>query len=103
MAAHAGTIVEEFIPYSFTESYRAASAERRSELREAYVDAYKRTTGAGFAIASFTDVRSHLDDVVVIDVGEDLGQPRDITECSLKTGDIAMRQFYDTIGGKRNE
>lgn len=72
-AVDGATLVEEFIPYGFKEAYVVADDATRVALREDYIDTYKKVCGAGFTPKSLHDVRSHGDDVILIDVGEDIG------------------------------
>lgn len=91
------TIIEEFIPYTFGEAYNRASADQRTQLRVRYIDTYKRICGAGFTPASLHDVRSHGDDVVVIDVGEDIGGHMPIELCHMSVILKAESSLRDMI------
>jgi hypothetical protein len=91
------TIIEEFIPYTFGEAYKEAPEDQRAILRERYIDTYKRICGAGFTPASLHDVRSHGDDVVVIDVGEDIGGHMPIELCHLSVILKAESSLRDMI------
>lgn len=87
-------IIEEFIPYTFREAYSIASDEQKKTLEEAFVDTYKRVAGAGFGPFSLHDARSHGDDVVLIDMGEDIGAPKQIDRCDLSISKYAIESFY---------
>ena len=82
-AVDGAMIIEEYIPYTFKEAYIRADEDQHSILRENYLQTFKRIHGAGFTPMSLHDVRSHGDDVVVIDVGEDIGGHSPIDSCDL--------------------
>lgn len=67
------TLVEEFIPYTFKEAYGLAAVDGKKILESGFKDVFKRVYGAGFSPQNLHDVRSHGHDVVVIDVGADIG------------------------------
>lgn len=69
------TIVEEFIPLSFKEAYMHSSANKQQIMKNNFINTYKTLVEIGFSPLSLHDVRSHGDDVVVIDFGNDLGPP----------------------------
>lgn len=94
-AVDGATIVEEYIPHTFKEAYLLSEEESRQELRSGYIDAYKRICGAGFNPASLHDVRSRGNDVVVIDVGEDIGGHMPISSCDLSIILRAESSFRD--------
>jgi len=58
---------------------------------------YKRVVGAGFSPRSFHDVKSRELDVVMIEVGEDLGAPALIDSYSLSVVIDAKRNFRQII------
>jgi len=66
-------ILEEYIPYDFREAYKQADEMGKPLLAEKFIETYKRIVGAGFNPVSLHDVRSHGNDVVVVDFGSDLG------------------------------
>lgn len=82
-AVDGAMIIEEYIPFTFKEAYARAEDDQRTLLRENYLQTYKRIYGAGFTPMSLHDVRSHGEDVVVIDVGEDIGGHAPIDSCDL--------------------
>ena len=86
-------IIEEFIPYTFREAYELADGTRKISLQRAFVDTYKRVAGAGFGPFSLHDARSHGDDVVLIDMGEDIGAPKEIDRCNLSISKYAIEAF----------
>lgn len=90
-------IIEEYIPYTFKEAYSHADEDRRLTLRENYLQTFKRIYGAGFNPMSLHDVRSHGEDVVVIDVGEDIGGHTPIDLCHLSVILKAESSFRDMI------
>jgi hypothetical protein len=87
-------IVEEHIPYAFKEAYAEASVERRELLQQNFITTYKRVAGAGFWPISLHDARSRGDDVVLIDMGEDIGSPKDIDRCHVSVGAYALQAFH---------
>ena len=92
------TIVEEYIDFSFREAYESTSdVDVRAELHARYIDTFKRIVGAGFAPMSLSDVRSHGEDVVLIDVGEDIGGQSSITSCRLDVANTAESHFSSLI------
>ena len=97
-AIEGATLVEEFIPYTFFEAYKTANQKQRSALEECFKNTYLKIIGAGFNPTSLHDLRSHGDDVVVIDVGEDLGPPRPINSCDLSAVLNAEKQFRYITG-----
>lgn len=90
-------IIEEFIPYSFREAYELATSTRKIALQKAFVDTYKRVFGAGFGPFSLHDARSHGDDVVLIDMGEDIGSPKEIDRCNLSISKYALEAFQRIV------
>lgn len=52
------TLVEEFIPHTFIDAYRASDEQNKALLESNFVEAYKRIRGAGFKPVSFHDIRS---------------------------------------------
>lgn len=96
-AVDGATIVEEYIPFEFSFAYAQGNEATRSLLRERFIDTYKRISGAGFSPQSLHDVRSHGDDVVVIDVGEDIGGHISIDRCDLSVVVKAEQSFRDRI------
>lgn len=97
-AVDGATIIEEYIPYTFKEAYSQSNEDQRSELRENYISTYKKIHGAGFKPASLHDVRSHGNDVVVVDVGEDVGGYMSINLCDLSVIVKAEDSFRGMIG-----
>jgi len=73
IAVDSATIIEEFIPLEFIQAYKFADEGEREQLENGFLCTYKRIYGSGFSPTSLHDLRSHGDDVVVVDVGEDIG------------------------------
>jgi len=96
-AVDGATIIEEYIPYTFKEAYTRADEDQRVILRENYLKTFKRIYGAGFTPMSLHDVRSHGEDVVVIDVGEDIGGHTPIDSCDLSVIIKAESSFRGMI------
>ncbi|MCA9332860.1 hypothetical protein KDA00_03220 [Candidatus Saccharibacteria bacterium] len=71
--AHSATVIEEFIPHSVREAYKHGDQKTRQRLESSFINTYCRLVSAGFYPASLHDARSHGDDIVIIDFGEDLG------------------------------
>ena len=67
------TLVEEFIPYTFGEAYKAADPKCRERLENEFIRTVLALYRAGFNPKSLHDIRSHGEDVVLVDFGEDLG------------------------------
>ncbi len=78
------TWLEEFVPFTYEQAYTIANDEERAKLKEQFTETYLRIEGAGFAPKAMHDLRSHGTDVVVIDVGEDLGGWSENVQCDLR-------------------
>jgi hypothetical protein len=89
------TWVEEFIPYTYKEAYDTGDDQHRSELKRRFVETFLRMEGVGFAPKGLHDLRSHGEDVVVVDVGEDLGGWKENDYCDLGAY-IRAEQFFRT-------
>lgn len=77
------TWVEEFIPYTFRDAFRIADEEQKATLKNDFIRTYLKMEGVGFAPQGLHDIRSRGTDVIVIDVGEDLGGWKENTYCDL--------------------
>lgn len=87
------TWVEEFIPHTFKEAYIVGDEQRRRELKVRFVETFLRMEGVGFAPKGMHDLRSHGEDVVAIDVGEDLGGWKENDYCDLGAY-VRAEQFF---------
>lgn len=67
------TLVEEFAPLTLKEAYSFADDVGRLVLAQEFSRTYGLVMEQGFRPLSWHDTRSHGDDVVLIDFGEDLG------------------------------
>lgn len=67
------TIVEEFIPLSLKDAYRSAPGNDKQSIQKSFDFTYGQVRNLGFNPYSLHDIRSHGNDVVMIDFGEDLG------------------------------
>lgn len=94
------TWVEEFVPHTFEEAYKAATDEERVALENELYQLYLRIEGAGFKLSSekLHDLRSHGTDVIMIDVGEDVGGHLKIDSCNLEARDRAEKKTMKTLG-----
>lgn len=72
-AVDGATIIEEFIPHTFREAYDKQDATGQASLRQKFLATFTAICQAGYWPNSLHDVRSRGDDVVMIDVGEDVG------------------------------
>lgn len=97
IAVDGATIIEEFIPLTLKDAYAKADNEARNQLRESYITTFKCIYGAGFNPTSLHDVRSHGNDIVVIDVGEDIGGYVPIDVCDLAIIPKAEASFRNII------
>lgn len=80
------TWVEEFIPYTFNDAHKQVDETQKHVMEEQYIQTYLRIEGAGFRpLGALHDIRSRGMDVVMIDVGEDIGGQRQIETCGLDT------------------
>lgn len=89
------TWVEEFVPYAFKEAFDLGDNEHKVRMKKCFIETYLRMEGAGFAPKGVHDLRSRGEDVVVIDVGEDLGGWKENDYCDLKAHARA-EQFFKT-------
>lgn len=67
------TIVEEFILYTLEEAFQRGDSIIRESLRSEYLDVCSKLALCGFNTSSLHDARSRGSDVVLIDMGSDLG------------------------------
>lgn len=72
-ARQGALIVEEYIPFTLRQAYEIANEATKQKLERQFVEMYGKVIDAGFRPGSLHDVRSHGDDVVMVDFGEDLG------------------------------
>jgi hypothetical protein len=92
------TWVEEFIPYTFREAHKQADRAQQRSLEDQYAQMYLRIEGAGFKpLGALHDVRSHGTDVVMIDVGEDIGGKVDIQSCDIDAKTRARQSLAGVI------
>lgn len=66
-------LVEEFIPYTFKEAYDKGAPNVQEKLKSEFEHMYETIAELGFYAVSFHDIRSRVDDLVMIDFGIDLG------------------------------
>lgn len=93
------TWVEEFIPYTFMDVHKQARDIHRSDLEEQYLQTYLRIKGAGFSpLGALHDVRSRGADVVMIDVGADIGGQMRIQSCGVNTKTEAEQSLEQAVG-----
>lgn len=85
--------VEEFVPLAFKEAFHLGNEVQKENLKKAFFETYLKIEGAGFLPKSVYDFRSHGEDVVVIDVGEDLGSWKEIDQCDMGSYARAERFF----------
>jgi len=93
--------IEEFIPYTLKDAYKlATSPERKKALENQFYQTYMRIIGAGFGpIIRLHDLRSRGNDVVMIDVGEDIGN-RNATTPTLSEDcvrNMAAQEFSSIV------
>ncbi len=92
------TWVEEFIPYTFREAHKRADRAQQRSLENQYAQTYLRIEGAGFKpLGALHDIRSRGTDVVMIDVGEDIGGKRDIQSCDISARARAEQSLAGVI------
>ncbi len=100
--AEGASLVEEYIPYSLKEAFDMATDEGKKRILEELARIYELLFSNGFWPRIMTDVRSRVDDAVVIDLGEDLGgasseqrEPYDISDVVTHTlGEKALVFLY---------
>ncbi len=91
-AIDGATIVEEFIPFRFGEAFALAEPDKQAQMRSSFLQTVMRIHEVGFAPLSLHDVRSHGDDVVLIDFGSDLGPP--YAKTSGLTSAVQAENFF---------
>ena len=89
--AHAATIVEEYIRFSFIE---ALALGERAQLLTQLGRTVGVLTNLGFPVLGLHDVRSRGEDVVWVDFGEDLGPAGVVTIATASVLDDAL-QFLE--------
>lgn len=72
------TIIEEFIPFTVEEAYRSSDSGQQDALESTFIHTYTSAAQAGFWPLSLHDTRSRGGDVVMIDMGEDIGSPHPV-------------------------
>lgn len=72
-AQRGATIIEEYIPYTFRDAYRAADESLKKIMLADLQKIIGSLFDAGFSPMSLHDLRSRGDDAVIIDFGFDLG------------------------------
>jgi hypothetical protein len=72
-AVNRGVLIEEYIPHDFHSTFIAADAQSRAQLRQQFIETYKRVHKLGFRPISLHDARTRGQDVVLVDFGSDLG------------------------------
>lgn len=86
-------VIEEFVPYSLHEAFSLASSAEKDEIEASFIATYESMSRAGFWPISLHDVRSRGQDVVVIDMGEDIGGPHAVTLDDIEVVDLAVKAF----------
>lgn len=86
-------VIEEFVPYSLHEAFTLATSTQKDEIEESFISTYETMSRAGFWPISLHDVRSRGQDVVVIDMGEDIGSPHAVTLNDVEVADLAVKAF----------
>ena len=86
-------IIEEFVPYTLHEAFAMATSVQKDEIEESFVSTYETMSRTGFWPISLHDVRSRGQDVVVIDMGEDIGGPHAIALDEAEVTDLAVKAF----------
>jgi hypothetical protein len=90
-------VVEEFVPYSLQEAFTLGTSIQKGEIEQLFVSTYETMSRAGFWPISLHDVRSRGQDVVVIDMGEDIGGPHAVTLDKVEVTDLAVKAFQRII------
>lgn len=81
-------ILEEYIPQTLKQVYLESSDEKKEYLHHEFFATYRKLTELGFTPVSLHDVRSHGEDVVLVDFGSDLGGMRKIEEDTSNNGGV---------------
>ncbi len=66
-------ILEEYIPQTLKQVYEKSDSDKREHLHHEFFTAYQKLIKLGFSPVSLHDVRSHGEDIVIVDFGSDLG------------------------------
>lgn len=86
-------IIEEFVPYTLHDAFAMATSVQRDDIEESFISTYETMSRTGFWPISLHDVRSRGNDVVVIDMGEDIGGPHSIVLDEIEVTDLAVKAF----------
>lgn len=97
LARDGATIIEEFIPYTFVEAFNIANDKKKIKLKNHFIDAYNKIFYAGFSPNCLHDSRSHGDDIIVIDFGEDLGGKTSVNAGSINIAINAEKSFRTLV------
>lgn len=82
-------ILEEYIPQTLKQVYEKSGSDKREHLHHEFLTAYQKLIELGFSPVSLHDVRSHGEDIVIVDFGSDLGgihTPRQDTDIRGNVG-----------------
>ncbi len=93
-------LIEEYIPYDLRTAYTLADSPTKSRLQEQFVSTCQSIWRLGFRPVRLHDLRSHGDDVVLIDFGSDLGGIHSNTWTYNKqvAADRACDEFNSILG-----
>lgn len=91
------TIIEEFIPFSLEEAYRSGDSVQQDALESTFVSTYTSAARAGFWPLSLHDARSRGGDIVMIDMGEDIGGPHQVDLDAIEVHRLAQNAFARII------
>jgi len=84
-AREGAVLIEEFIAHSFEQAYQSSDKNTQDMMRDRLMDLFCTLYVLGFRPnIGLSDLRSHGDDVVIVDFGEDLGG---ISSCSYNLDD----------------
>jgi len=72
-AVKKAVLIEDHVPHDLKTAFDAAGEDGQRRIVANLFDMYDRIQTAGFQPRPFHDLRSHGDDVVAVDFGEDLG------------------------------
>lgn len=75
-ASQGASLVEEFVPYTFSEAFTRGDKYVQRRLVDAFTHTHQLLAQAGFTPVSLHDARSQGSNVVLVDFGSDLGDRR---------------------------
>jgi len=89
-------ILEEYIPQTLKQVYDKSDDDKRVHLQQEFFKVYRTLIDLGFSPVSLHDVRSHDEDVVMVDFGSDLGGIHRPSRGCIEYVDFIHAERFDT-------